>query len=111
MITTKKPILYSGTGSAIDNYNSPKPTNNENWGVFDTKNQQHKYIMALCHTRQWTKHSERWGTVADMDGAFSDFLKSIRSPVQKPLQDMTPTEVSKIIVALGGIVEHKFKQK
>lgn len=109
MTATKKPIVYSGTGSAIDNYNSSTPTNNENWGVFDLNNQQHKYIMALCRTRQWTKPSERWGTVADMDGAFSTFLKSPKSPVKKPLQDMTPKEVSKIIVALGGIVEHKFK--
>lgn len=111
MIKTK-PIVYSGSGSAIDNYNSPKPVNTENWGAFDSNNKQHRTLMALCRNRQWVKPDDKHpsGEVADMDGAFSDFLKSKYSPVRKPLIEMKPQEVSKIIVALSGIVEFKWSK-
>lgn len=111
-MTKTKPITYTGQGSAIDNYNSAKPVNNENWGAFDASNKQHRTIMALCRNRQWVKPDDKHqsGEVADMDGAFSDFLKSVRSPVRKPLKDMTPQEVSKIIIALSGVVVHKWSK-
>jgi hypothetical protein len=105
-----KPIVYSGSGSAIDNYNSVKPVSTENWGAFDSNNKQHRTIMALCRNGQWVKPDDKHpsGEVADMDGKFSEFLKSDRSPVKKPLMQMTPQEVSKIIIALSGVVNHKW---
>ncbi|QSW90727.1 hypothetical protein J0383_07925 [Flavobacterium endoglycinae] len=111
-MTKTKPIVYSGSGSAIDNYNSEKPVKTENWGVFDAKNKQHRTIMALCRNRQWVKPDDKHpsGQVADMDGAFSDFLKSDRSPVKKPLMDMKPQELTKIIVAMSGVVRHKWSK-
>ncbi|MFH6945132.1 hypothetical protein [Flavobacterium sp. FlaQc-50] len=107
-----KPFVYSGSGSAIDNYNAPKPVKNESWGAFDKNNKQHLTIMALCRNRQWVKPDDKHpsGEVADMDGAFSEFLKSERSPVKKPLMDMTPQEVSKIIIAMSGVVNHKWSK-
>ena len=112
MTVSKKPILYNGEGSAIDNYYSEKPVTSDNWGAFDNDNKQHRTIMALCRNRQWVKPDDKHpsGEVADMDGAFSNFLKSARSPVQKPLKQMTTKEVSKIIVAMGGIVSHKWSK-
>jgi hypothetical protein len=111
-MTKIKPIVYSGSASAIDNYNSPKPIKTENWGVFDASNKQHRTLMALCRNRQWVKPDDKHpsGEVADMDGAFSDFLKSERSPIKKPLKDMTPQEVSKIIIAMSGVVKHKWNK-
>lgn len=111
-MTKTKPIVYSGSGSAIDNYNSEKPVKNDNWGAFDASNKQHRTIMALCRNRQWVKPDDKHvsGEVADMDGAFSDFLKSQYSPVKKPLMDMTPKEVSKIIIAMSGVVRHKWSK-
>lgn len=111
-MTKTKPIVYSGSGSAIDNYNAVEKEKNDNWGAFDAYNKQHRTILALCRNRQWVKPDDKHasGEVADMDGAFSDFLKSDKSPVKKPLKDMTSHEVSKIIVALSGIVKHKWKR-
>lgn len=108
----KTPYIYTGSGSAIDNYNSVKPEKNENWGAFNHNNKQHRTIMALCRNRQWVKPDDKHpsGEVADMDGAFSDFLKSELSPVRKPLMDMTPQEVSKIIIAMSGVVRHRWSR-
>ncbi|MEO6176801.1 MAG: hypothetical protein ABIP27_16740 [Flavobacterium circumlabens] len=107
-----KPTVYAGSGSAIDNYNAPKPVNTESWGAFDKNNRQHRTLMALCRNRQWVKPDDKHpsGEVADMDGAFSEFLKSERSPVKKPLMEMTPQEVSKIIIAMSGVVKHKWSK-
>lgn len=96
-------IILAQTGGQL--LNEPK----ENWGKFDKNNQQHKYIMSLCIQKGWTKESDKWGKIADMDGAFSSFIQSPNSPVKKPLLKMTPAETSKIIIALGGVVEHNYK--
>jgi hypothetical protein len=119
-MTPTKTRVYTGEGSPVDNYfkptgSTPKNSQNQeqdNWGTFDNNNQQHRTIMALCRNRQWVKPNDKHpsGEVADMSGAFSSFLKSDRSPVKKPLMDMTPKEVSKIIVAMGGVVNHKFSK-
>lgn len=105
---TKKPFVYSGTGSAIDNYNAPKPINSENWGIFKKGNSQHMTILALLRTLQWTTPHERHGEVADLI-RFSDWLKSDLSPLKKPLIKMEPKEVSKIITALESMQKKKFK--
>lgn len=113
MTATKSPYLFQGTGSAIDDYHNPKPANSplpsegvggRNYGLFNHKNPQHKRIMANLRTANIVVKSERWGEVGDMLGWFNRFLKSDKSPVKKPLKEMTPEEVSKIIVALDGVV-------
>lgn len=81
----------------------------ENWGFFDKNNNQHRYITALLRNANIVVKSEKWGEVADMEGWLSNFLQSDKSPVKKPLSKMTPAEVSKIIVALEGIVKHRYK--
>jgi hypothetical protein len=85
-----------------------KPEVNENCGLFDKNNQQHKTILSLLRQAQWTVRSEKWGEVPDL-GRLSDFLKSDKSPIKKPLKKMEPAEVSKIIVSLEGIVKSKYK--
>ncbi|MCV9928130.1 hypothetical protein OIU83_10725 [Flavobacterium sp. LS1R49] len=113
----KLPILYTGNGSAIENYNKinsgfvpshKEETKPENWGLFDKNNQQHKTILSLMRQAQWTRAHERHAEVADLN-RLSEFLKSDKSPVKKPLKEMTSREVSKIIVALIEIVIHRFK--
>ena len=52
----------------------------------------------------------KWGEVPDIN-RLSEFLKSDKSPVNKPLKKMEPLEVSKIIEALKGIVKSKYKGK
>lgn len=118
-MTIIKTTIYTGEGSAIDNYNSPKKEltmivqggrshSKSNWGLFDKNNQQHKTILSLLRQAQWVVPNERYGEVPDLN-RLSDFLKSDKSPVNKPLKNMETLEVSKIIEALKGIVKSKYK--
>lgn len=109
-MTANKPQLYTGEGSAIDNYLSPQPTssNTENWAIFDKANTQHKTILSLLRQAQWVVPHPRHGEVADL-ARLSTFLKSDKSPVKKPLKAMTDKETSKIIQALKGIIKSKYK--
>ena len=109
-MTANKPQLYTGEGSAIDNYLSPQPTssNTENWAIFDKANTQHKTILSLLRQAQWVVPHPRHGEVADL-ARLSTFLKSDKSPVKKPLKAMTDKETSKIIQALKGIVKLRYK--
>jgi hypothetical protein len=110
-----KPRLFNGEGSAIDDYNKAQAvtqndnnnSNTKNWGLFDKNNSKHKRIQANLRTAQIVVKNERHGEVADMKGWFNRFLKSNRSPIKKPLMDMTPVECSKIIKALDGVVVWK----
>lgn len=67
-----------------------------NWAVFDAKNTQHRYIMSLMQQIGWSKPHPTYNTVADM-ARLNNFLKSKKSPVNKPLQNMNKTELSKLI--------------
>jgi hypothetical protein len=117
-MTTTKPNIYTGEGSPVDDYFKPKSTattpkssQNQpqgNWGLFDKNNQQHKTLLSLLRQAQWTMPNERWGEVADLP-RLSEFLKSDKSPIKKPLKKMEPWEVSKIIEAFKGIVKSTYK--
>lgn len=79
-----------------------------NWAVFDRENQQHLYILSLMRQLKWITMHEKYGKeVADMS-RLSNFLKSKRSPVPKPLQKMTVEETSKIIFALENIIKSEY---
>ncbi|MBS9774998.1 MAG: hypothetical protein KGV59_07595 [Tenacibaculum sp.] len=80
-------------------------TKNYEWGHFDAQNSQHRTILSLCRQAQWVVSHDKYGEVADLD-RLSNFLKSPKCPVNKPLMKMTKQELSKVIVALEGIVEH-----
>lgn len=80
----------------------------DNWGKFDFKNASHKVILSLMRQANWTVIHPQKGEVADLD-RLSSFLKSDKSPVQKPLLKMEPSEVQKVIVALNKIVKHIYK--
>ena len=118
-MTVTKPYIYEGTGSATDDYFKPKQQltsivqggrahSKSNWGLFDKNNQQHKTILSLLRQAQWVVPNGKWGEVPDIS-RLSDFLKSDKSPVNMPLKDMKPEEVSKIIEAFKGIVKSKYK--
>lgn len=79
-----------------------------NWAAFDSKNKQHMQLLSLCRQAQWTVKHDRYGEVADLK-RLSDWLKSEKSPVRKPLAEMTTKELSTVIVAFGGIVNSTFK--
>lgn len=74
----------------------------QNWANFDTNNTQHRYILSLCIQKGWTKQSQKYGQIADLN-KLSNFLKSKRCPVRKPLMQMDKTECSKIISCLESM--------
>jgi hypothetical protein len=119
MIATKSPYLFEGTGSAVDDYQKPKgqlttilqggrSNSKSNWAFFDKNNKQHLTLLSQLRTVQWTIPNDRYGEVADLN-RLSDFLKSDKSPVKKPLKDMKPEEVSKIIECFKSMVIKKYK--
>ncbi len=79
-----------------------------NWAYFDKDNGQHKYILSLCRQLNWQSPHKTLGKVVDLE-RLSNWLKSERSPVNKPLQKMTASQVSKVIAALEGIIKSKYK--
>ena len=118
-MTATKPYIYEGTGSATDDYFKPKQQltavlqggraiSKSNWALFDKNNKQHLTLLSQLRTAQWTVSHPRHGEVADL-ARLSEFLKSDKSPVNMPLKDMKPEEVSKIIEAFKGIVKSKYK--
>lgn len=118
-MTATKAYVYEGQGSAIDDYNAPKKQlktivqggrghSKSNWGLFDKNNQQHKTILSLLRQAQWVVPNGKWGEVPDIS-RLSDFLKSDKSPVKKPLKSMEPNEVSKIIECFKSMVVKKYK--
>jgi hypothetical protein len=110
MATIKRqPVIYSGSGSAVDNYKLDVPQKATNWGLFDNKNSQHRNILSLMRQAQWLTPHPRHGEVADLS-RLSAFLQSDKSPVKKPLMEMTKPELSKIIKAFEGIVTSTFKK-
>lgn len=102
-------IIMAQEGSTQVNQNAKNsPSGEASWGAFELKNPKHKVIMSLLHQLQWTVPNAKHGEVADMKGAFSNWLKSNLSPVRKPLLQMNGIETEKIIKALENITISKF---
>lgn len=98
--------LSFGDANALIEKLGGKPSVDYEWAHFDKFNKQHSYVLSLCVQAGWTTMHPRYGYVADLR-RLSDFLKSERSPVQKPLRSMTKAEVSRIIYALERVTIHK----
>lgn len=84
-----------------------EPTPIENWALFDKNNSKHKYILSLCYQMGLTTEL-KGRTIADTT-KLSQWLKSERCPVRKPLKQMTTFELSRIITALEKIVQKKWR--
>lgn len=87
-------------------FNTGKIPDNSSWGRFDKNNAKHRTILSRCHTLGWVD-AERPAFV-DLN-RLGGWLKSNRSPVQRPLSEMEPKELSKIIKALDEIIKGKYK--
>ena len=77
-----------------------------NWAFFDKNNSQHAHVLSLCHQLGWVQDANP--KFVDLS-RLNNWLKSFRSPVQKPLQSMEPKEVSKVIFALENMLGKKYK--
>lgn len=84
-----------------------KPHKGEKWANFDKTNSKHKAILSLLYQAQWVTNY-KGKVVPDLD-RFSAWLQSEKAPVRKFLKSQTPTELSKTITALEGIVKSTWK--
>ena len=87
-------------------FNTGRSLNHSVWGIFDKNNTQHKTVLSHCHTLGWVQEDNP--QFVDLH-RLGGWLKSDRSPVKKPLKEMSKTEVSKIIFALGNIIKSKYR--
>ena len=85
------------------------PIGKKCWGSFDYKKQSHRYVLSLCRQLGWTRETAGKGTVADLE-RLGNWLESKLSPVQKPLLQMSPTEVSTIINAMESMVGKEYSK-
>ncbi len=82
----------------------------KHWGVFNVKNTRHLKILSVLKKGGIVRWNDnRMDYVADMYW-LSDFLKTDKSPIKKPLQAMEDHELSILIVALEGVTEHRIKK-
>ncbi|CAA0247999.1 hypothetical protein [Tenacibaculum maritimum] len=79
-----------------------------NWGYFDLQNVKHRVLLSHLYTAGWVVSNLRHGEVPDTE-RLSNFLKSNKSPVNKPLKKMDSKEVEKVITAFIGIVKATYK--
>lgn len=78
----------------------------KNWAFFDKDNRQHSTVLSLCHQLGWVQEQNTaWVDLPRL----SNWLKSHRSPIQKPLQSMDKAELSKVIFALEQILNKRYK--
>lgn len=83
------------------------------WSFFDPKKANHRQVLSLAIQYGWSKEHPTTGKeVADL-GALDNWLrgraKSGKSPVKKPLMDMSSKEISKVITALENMVSGKYE--
>jgi len=97
--TSTKDLTLEQANKLIERFGG-KPILYDNWAFFDFTNGAHRTILSLCIQMGWqVLDPKKEIYIADLY-RLSEWLKSSRSPVQKPLKQMSPKEVSKIIVAL-----------
>ncbi len=108
--TSTKDLTFNEANELIQRFGG-KPVSYDHWGIFDAKNPQHRKILSLLQEMGWTVYNKNKGqNVADIY-RLSEWLKSKRSPVNKPLKKMSTKEIqTKIIPALEGIAKTTYNQ-
>lgn len=110
---TNSPLLKSTKDLTFDQANElivrygGKALHYDNWAFFDFKNTQHRYMLSLLMQLDWSFYNHQQQKVTADLYRFSEWLKSEKSPVQKPLKEMSKTECSKILGALESMLTKK----
>lgn len=80
------------------------------FGKFDKNNSQHLAVLNICYELNWTVFNKRLNrNTADLE-ILGTFIVGKKSPVRKPLLEMTARECSKLITALEGILKSNYKK-
>ena len=108
-ITSSKELTFFEADDLIYFLNTGQKSN-ANWAFFykDKFVAERQKLFSLLHQAQWTQPHKKYGTVADLE-RLSNFLKSPKSPVNKPLKQFTKTDWNKINAAFTGIIKSKYK--
>ena len=106
-LETSKDLTQYQAMDVIQFLKTGKQPDNTNWAYFDKTNAQHMNVLSQCITYGWSE-IKRGKIVADLN-RLGGWLKSFRSPIQKPLLEMEPTELSTIINAFKGMIKRKYK--
>jgi hypothetical protein len=88
----------------ISFFKTGKFPENKTWAIFDKANAQHRTILSRSYTLGWRDVESGYADLNRLGG----WLKSNRSPVQKPLKEMNRMELSKVIKALDSMVMKKY---
>jgi hypothetical protein len=85
-------------------------TSKANWAFFDKTKfiGERKLLWSYLYQAQWTIPHETLNEVPDLE-RLSNFLKSPKSPVKKPLKQWNKEEWSKMIIVFENIVKGTFK--
>lgn len=86
-------------------FNTGQLPQNETWARFDRNNTQHRTILSRAHTLGWVDEDRSYVDLNRLGG----WLKSNRSPVQKPMKEMSRVELSRIIKAMDSMITKKYK--
>ena len=81
-----------------------------NWAFFDDKQgfaSQRKYLWSLCHQANWETYINNAVQVDTV--RLSNFIKSAKSPVKKPLKEWKREDWKKMIFVFEKIVKGTFK--
>lgn len=103
-IRSFKDLTSSQTDDLIRFFTTGKMPDNSSWGMFNKHNTKHRRILSACYTLGWIQEDEN---LVDLH-RLGSFLKSKRSPVQKPLKEMSSIELSKIITCFDNMIEKKY---
>lgn len=108
-LKSTKDLSFDQANEIIKQYGG-KPLTYDNWAWFDSKKNQHRYILSLLNQLGWNKYDINLKRhTADLY-RFSEWLKSNKSPVQLPLKKMTPKQTSIIISALESMLSKTLKK-
>ncbi len=106
-LKTSKDLTQTQAMDIIQFLKTGKQPNNASWAYFDRANKQHTTILSRCITYGWQELKNGY-TIADRN-KLGTWLKSFRSPVNKPLKEMSNKELSTTINALDGMIKRKYK--
>jgi hypothetical protein len=108
-ITTTKDLTSIEADDLIYFLNTGKKTTS-NWAFFDKAkfSSERKLLWSYLYQAQWVVKNEKYNEVPDLE-RLSNFLKSPKSPVNKPLKKWNKAEWSKILHAFRNIVKFQYK--
>ncbi len=108
-ITTTKELTFIEAEDLIYFLNTGKKSNS-NWAFFhhDKFVSERKLLFSYMYQAQWTTKALRYNEVPDLE-RLSNFLKSPKSPVAKPLKKFEKKDWSKLLHAFRNIVKGTYK--